>query len=300
MNNSSLNISKLFKEYRKSRKFTQKQLADTLGIAQATISLIEGGSYKPSQDVLDKILNLYEKWSKKDSSLAVPSITNLYTKIDKGTKEAPRDLNIYYYKATKGRLGGGDVFEIHKISNSEIVLFIADAVGHGDEAYLEAQMLRVSFISIMTAQPRNTNPLDIIMSIRLSLKTSSSAYWSRNSLLVAYINTEQDLAEIRSYGVPMPILSPIGKQLLNLPSDDNLSKNDNFSRGICPINRGDAITIYTDGLIDSGENRKRLEQKLNKYNEMFPGDSKNILEKSIDIDENYIKDDVTVVVISRK
>ena len=44
------------KEYRKSRRITQKELADAVGVTQAYISTLESGKRKnPSMDVLVRI-----------------------------------------------------------------------------------------------------------------------------------------------------------------------------------------------------------------------------------------------------
>ena len=55
-----MNIKKLLgcrlQEIRKSRKITQEQLAEYIGVDTSSISNIESGKYFPSADNLDKIL----------------------------------------------------------------------------------------------------------------------------------------------------------------------------------------------------------------------------------------------------
>lgn len=303
MNTDTSNISKLFKNYRKGRGLTQSQLAEVLGIAQATVSLIESGNYQPSDEVLDRVLSLYERWSNSfpvRKNIPPPPIGG-FTRLSKaGVKDSPRSLSTYFLSATKGRQGSGDVFDTHKISSDEIILFLADAVGHGDDAFLEAQLLKASFISIMVAQPRNASPLDILMSVRKSLQLYNSAYWSKNSILVAYVNTNLNILEVSSFGIPAPIVIAKGRSASD-SFQGNLAKNgEGISRAIYRIAQGDCVAFLTDGLIDSGEDRREFEQRLIMYNDLFPGDSKNILEKSISINTDNIKDDVTVVVISKK
>ena len=55
-----MNIKKLLgkrlQEIRKSKKFTQEQMAELVGVETSSISNIENGKYYPSADNLDKIL----------------------------------------------------------------------------------------------------------------------------------------------------------------------------------------------------------------------------------------------------
>lgn len=51
-------IGKRIQEIRKSRKLTQEQLAEIVGIETASVSNIENGKYYPTAENLDKIITV--------------------------------------------------------------------------------------------------------------------------------------------------------------------------------------------------------------------------------------------------
>ena len=58
MSNVKEVFSKRLKEIRKSRGFTQEQLAEKVGVATRHISFIETAKSFPSSDLIDKICNI--------------------------------------------------------------------------------------------------------------------------------------------------------------------------------------------------------------------------------------------------
>ena len=52
-------LGKRLQEIRKSKKLTQEQVAELIGVETTSISNIESGRYFPSSDNLDKILKVF-------------------------------------------------------------------------------------------------------------------------------------------------------------------------------------------------------------------------------------------------
>lgn len=52
-------LGKRLQEIRKSKKLTQEQVAELIGVETTSISNIESGRYFPSADNLEKILNVF-------------------------------------------------------------------------------------------------------------------------------------------------------------------------------------------------------------------------------------------------
>ena len=53
-------LGKRIQEIRKSKKFTQEKLAESIGIETASISNIENGRYFPTAENLDKIMQVLQ------------------------------------------------------------------------------------------------------------------------------------------------------------------------------------------------------------------------------------------------
>ena len=60
MSNIKKLLGKRIRELRKSKKLTQEQLAELLGIGTPNISYIETGKYAPSMDTLEKLANVLD------------------------------------------------------------------------------------------------------------------------------------------------------------------------------------------------------------------------------------------------
>ena len=56
---SSAYFGRHLRELRRSRNLTQKELAESLGIAKSTISMYEKGHHEPNFDTLTKIANFF-------------------------------------------------------------------------------------------------------------------------------------------------------------------------------------------------------------------------------------------------
>lgn len=53
-------LGQRIRELRKSKKITQEQLAEKLGIGTANISYIENGKFAPSFENFEKLVNIFE------------------------------------------------------------------------------------------------------------------------------------------------------------------------------------------------------------------------------------------------
>lgn len=53
-------LGQRIREFRKSRKITQEQLAEMLGIGTANISYIENGKFAPSIENFEKLANIFQ------------------------------------------------------------------------------------------------------------------------------------------------------------------------------------------------------------------------------------------------
>jgi XRE family transcriptional regulator, master regulator for biofilm formation len=53
-------LGERFKELRKSKKYSQDEIADRLGVSKAFISLIENGLRDPSVELLNKAASLFD------------------------------------------------------------------------------------------------------------------------------------------------------------------------------------------------------------------------------------------------
>ena len=85
-------LGKQIKKIRKSRKLTQKKLAEYVGLDVSSISNIENGKYYPTADNLDKILNTLH--IKPSELLNFEDKENIDILIDEMTKTMRKDENL--------------------------------------------------------------------------------------------------------------------------------------------------------------------------------------------------------------
>ena len=149
---------------------------------------------------------------------------------------------------------GGDYYEIYKINDSIICVFMADVSGHGISAALLTSMIKIMFKKYITEKlPPNT--LLEYMNNEFCSIFSDSDINVYTCAFIAYIDTKNRIITCSNAGHALPLF--IDNKTLNIEEIDisgtplGMIDKMTYNQKIFPYNINDIIEFYTDGLSDS-------------------------------------------------
>lgn len=308
-------LGEILKTYRHENHMSQDDLASLLGIKQTTISRIELGTLKPSQELAMKIRKLRPSLSSSElGTSAAKSKKTINNKISYHVHS--RTIAGFQFSWTSFSPGtkSGDVCRVDKLKTKKEALFlIVDAVGHGNEAYpmnLGVQTAYLSALSLLSELV--VEPEILYRAINSAIRNTEHQWIGSPSLIIGRL-TEHAL-EFVNNGQPDPI-AMINNKIRTLEPDSvrgSYTIDESPAIKVTPISlsSGDSVMFYTDGLRDLFSRRNKstdLSKKFESTAKLLKGDSNAILKELLDfvpsgteLSPEVFTDDCTILIISRR
>ncbi len=301
------------KKLRAILNLSQLELAQKLGVTQATVSRIESKKQSLTDEIAKKILQLVKKEVSKNKQFVSQNVEiNIadFNRIE--FEESSGDLEKrwnYYFATNKDFKENSDLIVIKNVNKFQKAPFLfGDMTGHGrDSAYMSFG-IRFAFESMMGMFSQSVITTELINAFLGLGILRTKQFWKESpSLITGLISIEKNQIELTNQGMPYPIyFSEKGCSFIKhqrYPAIDiNKGISNNVTPSIITIAEGDSIIICTDGLFDvipEDEIAKYIENTLS----YFRGDSKaigkNIL-RFITKNNRKIKDDISFLILSVK
>lgn len=149
---------------------------------------------------------------------------------------------------------GGDYYEVYKLNDSIVCVFMADVSGHGISAALLTSMIKIMFKKYITENLPPNALLERMNSEFCSVFANSdiSVY---TCAFVAYIDTKNRIITCSNAGHALPLFA---KNNTDTIEEINISGTPlgmiddiTYTQKILPYASDDMILFYTDGLSDS-------------------------------------------------
>ncbi len=265
-----------------------------------------------SEKFNEMVINLKKAYKEKESLAALRHELNVAKKIQTSIlpKSIPTsqnlDIAVNYYPMAQV---GGDFYDFHVVDKNKIGIFIADVSGHGIPAAIIASMLKIAF-SIQSAFA--DDPARLLSRINKSMLNNVGTNFITASYI--YLDFENNTMKHAKAGHPSIYIHS---------SDTDEVKEFNQKGKILglfpeiqtemveiPIQKGDRIVLYTDGIIEARNSSEEMfgEELLigyiRKHNLMKPADFAKLVMNDV---KSWIgntvsnhSDDVTLMVIDIK
>jgi serine phosphatase RsbU (regulator of sigma subunit) len=265
-----------------------------------------------SEKFNEMVVNLKKAYKEKESLAALRHELNVAKKIQTSIlpKAIPTsqnlDIAVNYYPMAQV---GGDFYDFHVVDKNKIGIFIADVSGHGIPAAIIASMLKIAF-SIQFAFADDPSRLlsrinkSMLNNVGTNFITASYIYldFENNTMKHAkaghpsiYIHSSEtdEVKEFNQKGKILGLFPEIHTEMVEVP-----------------IQKGDRIVLYTDGIIEARNSSEEMfgEELLigyiRKHNLMKPADFAKLVMNDV---KSWIgntvsnhSDDVTLMVIDIK
>ena len=212
-------------------------------------------------------------------------------------------VNVTYRPSRKV---GGDLYDVVWLNDQYLVVYVADAAGHG----VSAAMLAVLFkhrLGMLDDQYNPRQPAEVFDSVNQALLAECAAPGLFITAAYCLINVDTGEVEVSSAGHP-PLLvcraDGKGEMIYHSGPALGISPDAKFAQKHLQIAQGDRILIYTDGLCHAPDQRKMLtSQQIFEMlgNTEMSGQSvvDNLLEAAaVRRDKAPQADDVTIVLLT--
>lgn len=207
----------------------------------------------------------------------------------------------------------GDVYDITKLNDSIIRIFLADATGHGIAASLNTVKILSEYSSVKeTIQA----PQEILTFLNKRFMQLFNDYKIVFTCLIADIDMNENTVSIVSAGHPPACFISDGKVHFIKPHGPiiGLAANYQYQPAIFPFRQGDILLLYTDGLIDyiysqSKNSQDSYKNEYDKLKEIIEGQNaivslENLFTTLMDLDshklETLINDDITIIAFHKE
>jgi sigma-B regulation protein RsbU (phosphoserine phosphatase) len=148
---------------------------------------------------------------------------------------------------------GGDIFDIIKLPDGRILIYIADVSGHGIQASLLTMFIRenVRLLGEHARQGLDELARKLLEGF-LALGISSEIYAS--ILLCAYDHAARELAVLNAGHNCFPLIQRAGGRVEEIPIRGmpltRISDGGKYEEELLGINPGDKLIMYTDGIVE--------------------------------------------------
>ncbi|MDF3819271.1 SpoIIE family protein phosphatase [Leptospira sp. 96542] len=150
---------------------------------------------------------------------------------------------------------GGDFFDFHEISETELGVIVADVSGHGIPAALVSAMLKIAF---STQVRLSKEPAQLLNQINNTLLGKTKGAFLTASYI--YIDLEKkQLVHARCGHLPLIIMRVGQKEpILSLPQGKLIGwiPELEMKEEIIPLKKGDRLVLYTDGITEATNTNK--------------------------------------------
>ncbi|MDP6633429.1 MAG: fused response regulator/phosphatase [Phycisphaerae bacterium] len=199
----------------------------------------------------------------------------------------------------------GDLYEVVAADDKHMVMYIADAAGHG----VSAAMLAVLFkhrIAALDKKRRPRRPSDVLNSLNQALLAECGAPGLFITAVYCLLNLETGLLEIASAGHPPVLLCSADgarQRLYHTGPALGFSPEAKFAQKEFQLSEGDRLLMYTDGVFDAGDGARpidcdELEEMLSQRD--MPGDEllSGMLDLAAERRMRQQQDDITIVLLT--
>ncbi|WCL48624.1 SpoIIE family protein phosphatase [Leptospira sp. GIMC2001] len=199
---------------------------------------------------------------------------------------------------------GGDFYDYHHPSETEIGILLADVSGHGVPAALVSAMLKIAF---GTELDNCMNPIKLIQGIDNKLKGKTKGAFLTASYLYFDMKVKQ-LYHVRAGHHALYIYKKSTNQVIDsLPKGKVLGvfETNEFSLDSIQLDKGDKIVLCTDGILEASNNEgvlfgeDRLKLCLLDNHDLDPESWSNLLMEEVGKWSNHksAEDDIALIVI---
>lgn len=145
---------------------------------------------------------------------------------------------------------GGDFFELQKIDNNHLAIFMADVMGHGVTSAMIAVELKMHFDQVY---PLHLHPAPVITKLnRRLIPLMPAGYFVAG--LYGIVNLETLCMEYTQFGLPRPLVLKSGtSKVVGMPHGNiplGISENTRYISRKVNLSPGDSILLFTDGCIE--------------------------------------------------
>ena len=202
---------------------------------------------------------------------------------------------------------GGDYFDFIDMPNGSVALLLADVSGHGLTSAMTATMVKALLPGYLQ---KNDSPSAALYSLNHDLLrlTQDDAFVTA---FAAFFDPARATLTWASAGHPPPVYLPRQSSPQRLTSSTpflGIFRNQDpildFQDNVLPMNKGDAVAFYTDGLIDAPSpdgirfNLSRLENFLIQNRSKPPQKVCDLLWDQLqDYTQGYFPDDVAFIML---
>lgn len=202
---------------------------------------------------------------------------------------------------------GGDLYEVSRIGPKHLLLYVADAAGHGVSAAMLAVLFkhRLHLIDEKTLEP--TEPAEILRRVNQSLFAECTGPGLFVSAIMGVLDMESGELRLASAGHPPALLHRRGGEveLLNRTGPAlGIMSEANFTQNATKLNPGDRLLLYTDGIYETQRDQQGLDcEKLAARLKEYPdGHSEMLQDLLVEANQNLRQespqDDITLVLLS--
>lgn len=150
---------------------------------------------------------------------------------------------------------GGDLYDVARLDERHVALYMADATGHG----VTAAMLSVLFkLHLVVRDENNGEPLGpaaVLEAVNRELQEAVAARGLFLTAVYALLDTETGSLRVASAGHPPVLHIPAAGEVRLIRRTGpalGLSADAHFGEQRLELNPGDRLFLYTDGLVQSG------------------------------------------------
>ncbi len=145
---------------------------------------------------------------------------------------------------------GGDVLELIRLDDDRLLIFVADAMGHGVQAALVMAMLKGMLTSVVGS---TQDPAELMARLNRSLRPLVQDYFAVAACIA--IDQRRGVGRISRGGLPTPLLLDGASGEIRELDGGSLplavDENEVYGAMEFPFLTGDLLLIATDGLIES-------------------------------------------------
>jgi sigma-B regulation protein RsbU (phosphoserine phosphatase) len=206
----------------------------------------------------------------------------------------------------------GDLYDVMRLDEKHVGVYMADAVGHGMPAALLTMFIKNALVTkeIVENGYRLLGPSQTMAKLNNALVDQNLSHATFATALYGLINTETGQVRFARGGHPNPIILRADGSV-ETPAIDGcllgIFENEEFDEGAVQLSAGDRLFLFTDGIevvftgekiIDSRQWADELQLRQGMTTQAMLEDFSNQIEQSAGSLDS--KDDLTIVVIEMR
>ncbi len=205
----------------------------------------------------------------------------------------------------------GDIYDVARLDEDHVALWIADVVGHGVPAALLTMFVKHALPTkdIIDNRYRVVPPNEALARLNVEMTHRPGGGNRFATAVYALINTRTRQLQIARAGHPFPMLLRADGSVVNLEPDGALLgifEDENFELTTVQLEPGDRLVLYSDGFEtafgddDDSYDTTRYVNEFHKLSQGTPANALTRLEQLVDAQPGSLHqaDDLTVIMAS--